>query len=317
VTIAMPTYNRVELLQRAVRSVLDQTVSDVELIIHDNCSADGTEGWATNLAATDERVVYVRNAENIGHWRNQTKALHSGTAPLVGLMWDDEVMDPTNLERKLAVLDAHPEVGAAHSAIHVRREDGSLVSDWVLWDVPDRPIVIEQPHEFVRRSYRYPARMVVGSIVMRRSITAGLGLFQEHAPSDDHMLFLRIGSRGPTAYLRDALTSVEVNGGISASTAYQVAIDGHLAPTLKFVNGANKVMDMFMDEYRPPLTERLGLRAQQRIWNHATLAHMVGVHHPHLQPRGSVARMLRDIAKTDPTALLNPAFYLAARRASL
>ncbi|WP_037968110.1 bifunctional glycosyltransferase/CDP-glycerol:glycerophosphate glycerophosphotransferase [Streptomyces sp. SS] len=66
VSVVIIVYNDEERLPRAVRSVLDQTLNNLEVIIADDCSTDGTERVARSLEASDPRVRYVRLEQNSG-----------------------------------------------------------------------------------------------------------------------------------------------------------------------------------------------------------------------------------------------------------
>ncbi|GGU07654.1 CDP-glycerol:glycerophosphate glycerophosphotransferase [Streptomyces lateritius] len=66
VSVVVIVYNDEERLPRAVRSVLDQTLNNLEVIIADDCSTDGTEQVARSLEAADPRVRYVRLEQNSG-----------------------------------------------------------------------------------------------------------------------------------------------------------------------------------------------------------------------------------------------------------
>ncbi|WP_433544675.1 bifunctional glycosyltransferase/CDP-glycerol:glycerophosphate glycerophosphotransferase [Streptomyces sp. CA-294286] len=66
VSVIIIVYNDAERIQRAVRSVLSQTLQNVEVIISDDCSTDGTEHVSRQLAASEERVRYVRLEKNSG-----------------------------------------------------------------------------------------------------------------------------------------------------------------------------------------------------------------------------------------------------------
>ncbi|MEU4105843.1 glycosyltransferase, partial [Streptomyces tanashiensis] len=65
-SVVIIVYNDEERLPRAVRSVLDQTLNNLEVIIADDCSTDGTERVARSLEASDPRVRYVRLEQNSG-----------------------------------------------------------------------------------------------------------------------------------------------------------------------------------------------------------------------------------------------------------
>ena len=64
VSVCIPTYNRASLLTGAIESVLSQTFHDFTLLIVDNASEDETEAVVQSF--DDSRIMYVRNARNIG-----------------------------------------------------------------------------------------------------------------------------------------------------------------------------------------------------------------------------------------------------------
>lgn len=65
-TVVVITYNDARRLPRAVRSVLGQTLRDLEVIISDDASTDDTPRVAAELAASDPRVRYLRREHNSG-----------------------------------------------------------------------------------------------------------------------------------------------------------------------------------------------------------------------------------------------------------
>jgi glycosyltransferase involved in cell wall biosynthesis len=70
VSIGMPVYNGESFIREALDSLLAQTFTDFELIISDNASTDGTEAICREYAAKDDRIRYVRQAENRGGLAN-------------------------------------------------------------------------------------------------------------------------------------------------------------------------------------------------------------------------------------------------------
>ena len=80
ISVGMPVYNGEQYAELAIRSILEQTLPDFELIISDNASTDRTEEICRDLAGQDERIVYTRNDHNMGAaWNyNRVYALASG-----------------------------------------------------------------------------------------------------------------------------------------------------------------------------------------------------------------------------------------------
>ena len=75
VTIYMPTYNRSKILSRAIKSVLNQTHAELELIIVDDNSQDDTQDVIIDLQRRDSRITYIRNNKNLGACQSRNKAI--------------------------------------------------------------------------------------------------------------------------------------------------------------------------------------------------------------------------------------------------
>ena len=75
VSVGMPVYNGEEFIGEAIRSILDQSFRDIELIICDNASDDATGEICRTFAASDSRVRYYENPVNIGVTDNYSKVV--------------------------------------------------------------------------------------------------------------------------------------------------------------------------------------------------------------------------------------------------
>ena len=70
VSIGMPVYNGAKTIEKAINSLLAQTFKDFELIISDDASDDETGSICQRYASKDSRILYVRQAQNIGEYSN-------------------------------------------------------------------------------------------------------------------------------------------------------------------------------------------------------------------------------------------------------
>ena len=66
VTVGLPTFNRKNLLERALNSVLNQTYKNIDILVSDNHSDDGTEEIMLEYAKKDSRIRYFRQEKNQG-----------------------------------------------------------------------------------------------------------------------------------------------------------------------------------------------------------------------------------------------------------
>ncbi|MEM6451543.1 MAG: glycosyltransferase family 2 protein [Cyanobacteria bacterium P01_D01_bin.105] len=93
-SVVITTYNRLELLKRAIRTALEQTLP-CEVVVVDDASTDGTEAYVKSLG---DAVVYVRNASNINHAGSVNAGVEAATGDWIKLVDDDDYLEPNCLE---------------------------------------------------------------------------------------------------------------------------------------------------------------------------------------------------------------------------
>ena len=108
VTVAVLTHNRRDLLEETMRGVLAQTYTQFELLVCDNASTDGTADYIASIH--DPRLVYVRRSVNGGAFANFREAVGRARGEFVLILHDDDIPDPTMLERQMDIFARHPEV---------------------------------------------------------------------------------------------------------------------------------------------------------------------------------------------------------------
>jgi len=113
VTIGIPTYNRVESLRRAVASALAQDYRNLEIVISDNTSTDGTEAFCRELCSQDARVRYVRHAANRGAFANFVSVLGEARGEFWMWLADDDWLDPDYVSQCAGFLTKHPDYSLA------------------------------------------------------------------------------------------------------------------------------------------------------------------------------------------------------------
>jgi len=124
VSLGVPVYNGQRYLEFALRSLLEQTYTDFELIICDNASTDRTADICKDFAARDARVRYYRNERNIGANPNFNRVLELATGEYFKWAAYDDICLPTYLERCVAALDADPAASLVHPRTAIIDDDG-------------------------------------------------------------------------------------------------------------------------------------------------------------------------------------------------
>lgn len=99
VTVAIPTFNRLELLKRAIASALTQNYKNLEIIISDNASSDGTPEYLRSL--DDIRIKVVLGEQNLGMVANWDRCLANARGDYFLLMSDDDALFEESAIEKL------------------------------------------------------------------------------------------------------------------------------------------------------------------------------------------------------------------------
>lgn len=110
ISIYIPTHNRLELLKRAVGSVLNQTYKSIEVIICDDGSSDGTKEYLHNLSSCDSRVKYIRNEKPKGACNARNNCINIAKGEYITGLDDDDYFHDKRIEifiNKLKVSDCN------------------------------------------------------------------------------------------------------------------------------------------------------------------------------------------------------------------
>ncbi len=312
-SVVIPTYNRRAELQVAIRSVRAQTVpaDDVEIVVIDNCSTDGTETLFEEPEFKD--IKYIRHGANIGRWRNMTAALAASSGRYVAMLFDDEIMEPDNLELKGDLLDAHPHAVAAHSNWFKRFTDGNRES---IHPFSVRPMV-EGPRRFRLRVYRQVPGWIT-TLVIRGDVARQVGVLESDAPCDDDAFFLRLSGYGPLAYTPEALTSQTFNDGESLRTGYVESEADTRLPGLWFIWAHRRVREEHLLTNKSiPDAEVLFLRLLGRMKYRREVWELAAMRYEHGLGLVAAWRFFRRAVALDWWVIFPPVFYFAKKRAAV
>ncbi|MFC6838477.1 glycosyltransferase family 2 protein [Halomarina ordinaria] len=106
VSVVVPTYNRSGAVTGAVESALDQTYSNLEVVVVDDGSTDDTRAVLDDYAADRERVRVVHSATNEGIPAARNRGLAAARGEYVCPLDDDDRWHPAKVERQVAALDS-------------------------------------------------------------------------------------------------------------------------------------------------------------------------------------------------------------------
>lgn len=123
VSIICRTYNQERYIRQTIQSVLNQTISNWELIVINDASTDNTESEI--LSFDDERIKYIRNEKNLGPLAGLNIGIAASSGKYITILDGDDLFCSEKLEIQSKFLDANPKYGAVFSYIDVIDENGN------------------------------------------------------------------------------------------------------------------------------------------------------------------------------------------------
>lgn len=125
ITIGMPVFNDVDFIELSLKSILEQSFKDFNLIISDDGSSDGSQAICEQYAAVDNRITYIRQPKNLGISRNMEFLLSQSNTPY--FMWaaDDDLWDKMFVEKLIILLNQNKEAIAAFCRYSLINDEGA------------------------------------------------------------------------------------------------------------------------------------------------------------------------------------------------
>ena len=260
ITVTIPTYRRDEYLKEALESVFAQTVKELEIIVSDNANSATTRALVESYG--DPRVVYAPLQHNIGLHGNLTRCLHLGSAPYVAVLLDDDTMYPTNLEKKLAVLEEHPTAGLAHSPLDYINHAGNVIIENVNWTGSPHPARFETGRQFIERAIDVGTRVCTSSALVRRSAVAQRCNDERDGAACDLGVWLRMALSWDFVFINEPLTTVRMHAESASAESglYEVGDDAQKLSMLPTTIALRTAKLRFLDEYPTTRRDRRFLR---------------------------------------------------------
>lgn len=107
VSVIMPAYNCRRYISESIDSVINQTYTDWELLIADDCSTDGTRELIKDYAEKDSRIKCIALEKNAGAAGARNKAIEAATGRYLAFLDSDDIWYPEKLEKQIGFMQAN------------------------------------------------------------------------------------------------------------------------------------------------------------------------------------------------------------------
>jgi len=195
VSVIIPTYNRADTLHLAIKSVLNQTFQDFEIIIVDDASKDNTQEIIRDF--NDKRIKYIYHELNKGEAAARNTGVKNSSGEYIAFLDDDDEWLPEKLDMQVCILENSPlQVGCVHTAYLIIDKSNGMILD------------IGQPNvrgnlfrELLIGNYIGPS-----AVLLRRKCFEEVGLFDEDLPyCVDYDMWIRMAEKFDFEYIKEPL----------------------------------------------------------------------------------------------------------------
>lgn len=234
VSVIIPSYNHAGYVGQAIDSVLSQTLTDIELIVIDDGSTDGTQDVLRRYA--DPRLRIVLRDRNVGSAEGSNDGLRMARAPFVAMLSSDDFFSPHKLATQLQVLRDEPRVTAVFCRPRIVDEAGGdcvpNASHWGSLFAAGR----WDRTQLLRRLFHSGNFLCHPSVLVRRDAYHRAGPYDARLSSlGDFDMWMRIAvaDDGDFVVLDEPLVSFRVHtGNTSAPTAKNLRCCEHEWPLI-------------------------------------------------------------------------------------
>lgn len=200
VSVIMCTYNARPFIEQAVNCILNQTFSDWELVISDDCSADGTREWLQTIS--DPRVRLFLQEKNLGYVANKNFAHQQACGQYLTQLDNDDTCSLEKLEKQVAVVKQQPDIKLVACGYHQIDDQDTIYA------------TIEEPQDrlIYRLEGQYP--FWFPSLLVHKSVFEQIGYFSPYfngVLGDDLYWTVRANEKYPVYFIREPLYSYRNN----------------------------------------------------------------------------------------------------------
>jgi glycosyltransferase involved in cell wall biosynthesis len=202
VSVLVPVCNGEAFLAECLESILAQDFADMEILIADDASTDGSAAMVERYAARDSRIRWWKNPGNLGLARNFNCCLRAAKGEYIKyVLQDDKLVSPQAILKMAEVLDHHPEVSLVGSASRVLDERSRVIEFRKYF----RPGVMDGRRVMVRCLEQLSNLIGEPSVVMFRREPAARGYDEQLRQLLDLDLWFHLLEQGKFAYVTEPL----------------------------------------------------------------------------------------------------------------
>lgn len=208
ISVLMPVYNAEKYVKEAVKSILDQTFKDFELIVVDDCSKDGSFQIVSDMSKTDSRLKIFRNETNLGVVSTRNRLIELSIGEYIAMLDSDDISFPERLKTQYDFMQKNPDIAVCGSGAVIINGSGRKIGIWKHKTDPEK-LKIDM-------FFHYP--FVTSSLMIRKSSLPEKHYDPDYPVAEDYELLSRIALDRKLANIDAPLVKYRLNcSGLSSN----------------------------------------------------------------------------------------------------
>ncbi len=206
ISVIMPNYNCEQYISYAIRSVLEQSYTNFELIIIDDCSTDNSRDVIDSYQDPRVKKVYFQENECMYYAYNYAISIAKGE--YFAIIDSDDYWSVDKLKKQLDYIELHSECGACFTLVNVVDEENTILSENDTDRVKLFEVKNKSQYEWIRHFYFKGSCLCHSSVLIRRDVLKEIGVYNlALVQIADFDLWIRITKQYNIYVMQEKLTN--------------------------------------------------------------------------------------------------------------
>ncbi|MDX6190118.1 glycosyltransferase [Flavobacterium sp. Fl-318] len=204
VTVILPCYNAELYVEEAVLSIMNQTYTNLEILVIDDCSNDDTNSILKRLSMEDSRIRLIRNEQNLRLVKTLNKGIDEARGMFIARMDADDVSLPERIEKQMDLMLSNPDVDLCGTSYSIIDGIGNKLKT---------EVKVPSTCEEIKTALLFTCPMGHPTVLFRKEKIQSLGSYDENMINiEDYELWLRVALKGKMVNLQNPLLKYRWHG---------------------------------------------------------------------------------------------------------
>lgn len=200
VSVLIPCYNAEKYIEQALRSIMNQSYSNLEIIAADDCSTDNTLKILTTLASEDTRIRIVRNETNLKIVKTLNSLIDSANGKYIARMDSDDISLPDRILKQVTFMEKHPDYAICGvNSYHIDKDN--RIIDFSFLPISNCEI---QKYKIIHSPFYHPGILIKSEVLKSNKYD------ESYLYAEDYELWIRLLKSCKARNLRQYLLGYRV-----------------------------------------------------------------------------------------------------------